>query len=139
MIQPRNRPQRQLALFLRAIGGLDLCALLAVAMPFHWMDQAHRFFGMGPMPAQPVVGYLARSASALYALHGAMLVLISFDVERYRPLIRFLGLAAFVHGAVVLAIDASEPLPVWWRFGEAPCYLAMGAAVLLLERRVPHS
>ncbi|MGQ0636521.1 MAG: hypothetical protein ACT4QC_18055 [Planctomycetaceae bacterium] len=121
---------------LRAFGILDLCAFFAVVMPEHWMDQAHRFFGMGPLPAEPIVGYLARSASLLYALHGALLVLISYDVDRHWGLIRFLGLAALVHAGVILAIDVAQGIPpLWWRYGEAPCYAATGALILWLQRR----
>lgn len=135
MSTERLRRNRALALAVRAFGILDLLALGAIVMPVHWMDQAHRFFGMGPLPRDPIVGYLARSSSTLYALHGAMLVLMSFDVERYRPLIRFLAYAAFVHGAIIVGIDVAEQIPpVWWRNGEGPCYAAMGALLLWLDR-----
>ena len=34
-----------------------------------------------------------------------MIVFVSFDVERYWKLIRFLAIAALVHGAILLWID----------------------------------
>ncbi|MGE5192078.1 MAG: hypothetical protein ACM3U2_06205 [Deltaproteobacteria bacterium] len=126
--------QRHLALLLRAVGCLDLLALVAVVMPQHWMDVSHKFVGLGPMPHEPIVGYLARSASALYALHGAMMVFISFDVGRYERLIRFRALAALVHGAVILGIDLSEPMPALWRYGEGPAFAVTGILVLWLQR-----
>jgi len=124
---------RHLALLLRGIGGLDLLALIAVVMPQHWMDVGHKWLGLGTMPHAPIVGYLARSSSALYALHGAMVLLMSFDVERYAPLIRFMALAALIHGAVILGIDFFEGLPALWRYGEGPAFAAAGVAVLWLQ------
>jgi hypothetical protein len=131
---PGSRSERRLALLLRAVGCLDLLALIAVVMPQHWMDVAHKFVGLGPIPHEPIVGYLARSASALYALHGATVLFISFDVVRYERLIRFLGIAALVHGAVILGIDLGEPLPPLWRYAEGPAFAATGVLVLWLQR-----
>jgi hypothetical protein len=120
---------------LRGIGCLDLCALVAVVMPTGWMEVAHEALGMGTFPAAPVAAYLARTTSALYALHGATLVFVSFDVDRYAKLIRFLALATCVLGGVVLAIDLPLALPDWWRYGEGPCIAAGGVIVLALVRR----
>src|SRR5260370_29121742 len=129
MVQNRDR---NLALFLRAVGCLDYLALLAVVMPQHWIEVAHSWSGLGAIPREPIVGYLARSASALYALHGAMIVFISFDVARYERLIRFLAAAALVHGAIILGIDFFERLPVLWRYGEGPAFAATGVAGVVL-------
>jgi hypothetical protein len=134
-VRPASKSMRQLALLLRGIGCLDLLALVAVVMPQHWMDVGHKWLGLGSMPHEPIVGYLARSASALYALHGAMILFISFDVERYERLIRFLALAALVHGAVIFGIDFFERLPALWRYGEGPAFAATGVAVLWLQRK----
>ena len=132
--RPQSRAERRLALFLRAVGCLDLVALIAAVMPQHWMDVGHKFVGLGPIPHDPIVGYLTRSASALYALHGAMILFISFDVVRYERLIRFMAIAALVHGAVILGIDLGEPLPPLWRYGEGPAFAATGVIVLWLQR-----
>jgi hypothetical protein len=43
------------------------------------------------MPTGPVVEYLARSLSAFYALMGALCLVLTTDLERYRPLVRFLA------------------------------------------------
>ncbi len=135
MTAPPPHQQRTLALVLRAVGCLDCLALLAVVMPQHWMDVSHSWLGLGPIPREPIVGYLARSASALYALHGASIVFVSFDIDRYAPLIRFLALAALVHGAIILGIDLAEQLPPLWRYGEGPAFAATGILVLWLQRK----
>ena len=125
---------RNLALVLRGIGCLDLLALLAVVMPERWMDIGHHWAGLGALPREPIVGYLARSASALYALHGAMVVFISFDVSRYERLIRLMAWAALVHGAVILGIDLAQHMPAFWRYGEGPSFAATGLLILALQR-----
>lgn len=127
--------KQRLAFALRAIGCLDLCALVAVVMPAEWIEIAHDALGMGTFPAAPVAAYLARTTSALYALHGATLVFVSFDVDRYANLIRFLARATCVLGGVVLAIDLPLALPDWWRYSEGPCIAAAGMIVLVLLRR----
>ncbi len=131
---PDSKSERRLALLLRAVGCLDLLALIAVVMPWHWIAVAHKFVGLGAIPEAPIVGYLARSASALYALHGAMVLFVSFDVRRYERLIRFMAVAALVHGAVILGIDLGAGLPALWRYGEGPAFAATGVAVLWLQR-----
>jgi hypothetical protein len=123
------------AVVLRFLGCLDLLALGAVLMPQRWMEAVAVRAGLEGLPPAPVVGYLARSASALYALHGAMILYVSCDVARHWGLIRFLAAAALVHGAVVFGIGAAEGMPLWWRLAEGPSFAATGAVVLLLQRR----
>jgi hypothetical protein len=125
--------ERALVLVLRAFGALDLFAFSAVVMPRPWMAAAHAWVGLGTLPEAPIVGYLARSASALYALHGAMILYISFDVRRYWRLITFLAVAALVHGAVMAGIDFAVGMPRSWAFAEGPCFAATGAIVLLVQ------
>lgn len=103
-------------------------------MPRPWIEAAHRLLGLGEMPAAPIVAYLARSTSALYAMHGAILIFVSFDVGRYDGLIRFLAAAAMVHGAALVAIDCAAGMPLYWTVLEGPCFAATGAAVLALRR-----
>src|SRR5579872_6245403 len=125
---------RKLALVLRGFGCLDLVALLAVVVPERWIDMAHHWAGLGALPREPIVGYLARSASALYALHGAIVVFMSFDVMHYERLIRFMAWAAVLHGAIILGIDIALEMPVIWRYGEGTGFAATGLVVLALQR-----
>jgi hypothetical protein len=126
---------RCLALALRILGTLDSLALVAALAPRPWIVVAHEWCGLGPLPDGPVVGYLFRSASLLYALHGAMIWFVAGDVVRYWPLIRFLAILAVIHGAILVGIDVAEALPGWWRWAEGPGFAATGAIVLWLQRR----
>ena len=128
-----NRRHRVLAAVLGGLGGLDLLALAAVVHPRGWMAAAHAWLGLGGMPPGPLVGYLARSAAALYALHGATVLFVSRDVARYWRLIRLLAVLALCHGAVMAAIDWAEGMPLWWRVVEGPGFAATGAVVLALQ------
>lgn len=81
-----------LAWLLRLIGASLLLALPAVVLPPSTMDAIHRdALQLGPLPDAVIVQYLSRTASLLYAMHGALMVYVSFDVPRYRPLIVVLG------------------------------------------------
>jgi hypothetical protein len=129
----RRAARRLLVIVLRAFGVLDLAALAAVFLPLRWMAAAHAGLGLGVMPTGPLVGYLARSASVLYALHGALVLFLSFDVRRYWRLIAFLAAAAVLHGAVMLGIDLAEGMPLWWTAGEGLGFAATGVVVLLAQ------
>jgi hypothetical protein len=133
LAESKNQPL--LAVVLRVLGGLDALAILAVLLPTEWMAKAHAWLGLGQLPREPIVGYLTRSASALYALHGAMILFISFDTRRYDRLITFLAAAALVHGAVMLGIDLAVGMPVFWTLCEGPAFAATGALVLVIQRR----
>ncbi len=123
---------RAVAVVLRILGAVDSLAVLAIFLPQEWMEAAHAWLGMGKLPDQPIIGYLTRSASALYALHGAMILFVSTDVERYAPLIKFLAVAALVHGVVLFLIDLVVGMPAFWRLLEGPGIAAMGTLLLMM-------
>ena len=106
---------KALVVLLRFVGVSALFALVAVFMPVSWMAATHRWLGLGEMPTGPVVEYLARSLSAFYAVYGALCLVVAADLGRYRPLVRFLGMAfalmSVVFGALlfVLARPAQRP------------------------------
>lgn len=121
---------------LRVVGTASLLALVAVVMPYAWMDATHQWLGLGRLPDQPIVGYLARSLSAFYALLGGLLWMLSFDLPRHRPTLCFLGGAVIVFGAMLFGIDWVEGLPPYWRVGEGPWVMVIGAAILWPARRI---
>jgi hypothetical protein len=125
---------KALAIFLRCLGAGSLFALVAVVMPFSWMVATHRWLGLGEMPTGPVVEYLARSVSAFYAFFGALFLVVASDLERYRPVVRFLGVALALVGLVLLGVDVGAGMPWWWSAFEGPLWVVVGALTFVLAR-----
>lgn len=130
-----NRKQ-VLKVVLRFMGTSSLFALIFVAAPYSWMNSIHMALGMGELPDTPVVGYLARSTSAFYALLGGLFWVLSFDVERHRRVLDYLGVAITTLGVVFVAVDWLEGLPSFWKIWEGPFVTAFGLTVLLLNRAI---
>jgi hypothetical protein len=128
-------PERILVWLLRVSGGVTLTALAAVFMPYEWMNVIHQHIGMGELPRIPIVGFLTRSVSALYALHGALLIFVSLDIHRYLPIVRFLGWAGVALGAILFALDRAVGMPVQWTDWEGPFVVAISVVILLLASR----
>lgn len=126
---------RILVWLLRLGGAVMLMALGAVVMPFDWMSLIHARLGLGELPHRPIVGYLTRSASLLYALHGALFLFLSWDLNRYLPVVRFLAVAGIVFGIVVFGIDHFAGMPLWWALGEASSIIVFGVVILWLAGR----
>jgi len=129
-----TKSDKALVLLLRLVGVPALFALVAVVMPVSWMAATHRWLGLGEMPTGPVVEYLARSLSAFYAVMGALCLVLSTDLERYRPLVRLLGLVFALMGVVLFGVDLAAGMPWWWSASEGPGGVVFGALLFLLAR-----
>jgi hypothetical protein len=129
-----TREDKVLVFLLRLVGVPALFALVAVAMPFSWMVAIHHWLGLGEMPTGPVVEYLARSLSAFYVIIGALCLVLTTDLERYRPLVRFLGMAFALMSVVLLGVDLVAGMPWWWTTSEGPGGVVFGALLFLLAR-----
>jgi len=132
-----NSAERSLKLLLRIVALAGFLAILPVFMPHVWMDACHRWLGLGSLPETPVIVYLTRSLSALYAFHSGLLWIVAGNVRRYAPVVTYLGLAFLAFGAIMLWIDVHAGLPWFWIAAEGPASLAVGAAIVLLQRRCP--
>ena len=126
---------RFLRLFLRIIGTASLFAVVAVVMPYSWMNAIHQWLGMGQLPPEPIVGYLARSTSAFYALFGGLLWAVSFDLQRHRLVLWYLGAAIILFGAALFAVDLLEGMPLYWSLCEGPIDVGFGIVILYLSYR----
>jgi hypothetical protein len=124
-----------LVLLLRYLSGIPaLFALVAVFMPVSWMAATHHWLGLGEMPTAPVVEYLARSVSTFYALVGAFCLVVAADLERYRPLVRLLGVAFALMSVVLLGVDLAAGMPWWWSASEGPGGVVFGVLLFVLAR-----
>ena len=129
--------ETSLRTILRVVGSASAAGVVFVAVPYGWMDSIHAALGLGGLPDEPIVGYLARSTSALYAMLGGLFWVISFDLRRYRRLTVYLGSVIATFGAALLVIDRVEGLPFLWWVWEGPFVMLLGITMLLLNRRLP--
>ena len=128
--------ERVLVVLLRVVGLTELLAIVPIFMPHCWMDAIHAALGLGPLPELPIIFYLTRSLSAMYAIQGGLLLLVAQDVRRHAALVTYFGLATLAFGGVSLWIDAAAGLPWFWVAGEGPFALAFGCALLVLRRGI---
>ena len=114
----------------RLIGLSAILAIFAVAMPFSWMRGIHEYLGLGEMPEGPIVEYLARSLSALYALVGFVFWYVSYRVEENLGFVRLLGALFLVFGIVLLGIGVKSAMPMAWILLEGPPAILLGIWVV---------
>lgn len=125
---------RALVVLLRLIAVAELAAVAFVAGPLAWMRAVHRdVLGLGPLPDGPIVEYLARHLSALYVVHGAMVLAVSTDLPRYRPLAGVLGWCHVGLGAALVGTDLSAGFG-WWAAVEGGVVVWCGGMVVALAR-----
>jgi hypothetical protein len=121
------------------LSGLSMViAIVPMVMPLSWMEIGHRWLGLGEFPSQPIVPYLARTTSGLYAVLGALLLLAATDLRRYATMavvvivgIVVISLADFVFGRF-------EGMPLWWSaddLASAGALTLVAVPLLLLRRR----
>lgn len=130
-----NTPRaRLLVLLLRVAGVIVVTAFGAMFLPTSWMAATHAWLGLGRFPEAPVVEYLTRSIAALYGFHGVLMLLVSSDLVRLRPVAVYLGWMNILFGSLVTIIDLEAGLPWWWTAGEGPPIAAFGVIILWLLR-----
>ncbi|MGE5295249.1 MAG: hypothetical protein ACM3VT_10515 [Solirubrobacterales bacterium] len=121
---------------LRMTGAALLCALVFVFCPFEWMAAIHRWIGLGELAYTPLLSYLTRTLSALYAFLGATTLFLSIEPDRYGPAIRFLGMLSTLGGVGVTVLDAVLHLPLFWTATEGPLTILLGVALVLLVQKM---
>jgi hypothetical protein len=128
--------ERWLVALLRLIGGICLLALVSLWMPLSWIDAGHRWLGWGEFPPAPIAAYLARSVSALSAFYGGLLIVLSFDVRRHTPLIRYQAAAIMMLSACGVVVGTWAGMPLWFVGGDAAACWAYGVPMLVLAGRL---
>lgn len=127
--------ERLLIWLLRLAGTTEILAFIAVVMPRSWMELGHAWLGLGQLPAGPILMFMIRQASYTYGMHGISLWILARDVERFRPLVRFNGVAFLLAAPIFFLIDNTSGLPIWWTLFDSGSCASFGAAVLWLTRR----
>ena len=131
-----NRSEKALVMLLRAAAILLLTAVIPAFMPSAWMNEIHRLLGMGELPEGPIMGYLTRSLSAMYAMHGALVFFVSLDVRRYLPVVTCLAVLGIVFGFGMVVLDVVVGMPLPWVLCEGPFIVVLGGMLLWLAGRV---
>ena len=126
-----TRP-KLLVILLRIFGIGGLFALGAVFMPMSWMVAIHSWLGLGDMPTAPIVEYLARTVSVFYVVVSVVFLAVTSDLDRYRPLVRLLGVTLALTGIVFTGTDLAAGMPWWWTAAEGPPVVAFGAVIFFL-------
>ena len=125
-----------LVVLLRASGVLLLTALVPAVMPFAWMQEIHFQLGMGELPDGPIMEYLTRSLSVLYAVHGALVLFVSLDVRRFLPVVKCLAFVSVLFGIGMTALDVTIGMPLLWVACEGPLIVALWGVLLWFARQV---
>ena len=100
------------------------------------MEGAHAWLGLGQMPVSPLLMFMIGQASYTYGMHGISLWLLAMDVERFRLLIFFNGIAYLLAAPVFFLIDYTSGVPFWWTLSDTASCLFFGASVLWLVRGI---
>ena len=128
-------PAYWLRWLLAIIGCGLLVATIPVFFPVSLMAKIHGRLGLGFFPWEPITIYLARSTSMLYAVHGFLMLFVSFDMKRYWPLVRVFGWLHIVMGLTMFLIDLTTPMPMFWIVGEGIPIAIAGQIILSLWRK----
>ncbi len=130
------KAERMLVGLLRVMAAAHISALVGLVLPTSFMAAAHAHLGLGAFPAQPVVGYLIRSVSALYALYGGILWVCAGDVRRYAAIVRYFCFTGFAFAALIAAAGQHAVFPWYWIAIEGPSLAVICVIFLMLSNRV---
>ncbi len=135
----KDKLERAFVATLRLAGACEVLAVFAAIMPADWMRATHHALRLGAHPDLPLFGYLARSASLMWAMHGALVWFLASDVRRFLPVLHFNAWLTLLLGFALLGIDIVEHMPTWWIASEGTIVIVTGAWFLYAARRVAKS
>lgn len=134
MTENSKRPTTWLIWFLRAIGVISQLAFVAAIMPESWIVEITDQLNLEPFPESPVAFYLARHLSLIYGFIGIALIVISYQLTRYRELVGYLATGILVFGVLQGWIDFQSGLPMAWVLGESASTISGGLIMTWLHR-----
>jgi hypothetical protein len=91
---------------------------------------------MGPFPDAAVVDFMIRQSSFFYGVHGLLLWFLARDVERFQPVVRFIGWAFLSFAPAFFLIDWTSGVPLWWTICDPVACGVYGAALLWTDRAI---
>jgi hypothetical protein len=63
------------------------------------------------------------------------MIIVSLDLDRYRPLIRYAALGTMLFGGLQLIVNSMSGMPAWWTWGESLRTLLGGVLLYWLQSR----
>jgi hypothetical protein len=105
--------------------------LPAVFAPRFTVEKLSWLLGFGEPPDAPLLFYVTAGGSLVYLILSAMLLIISCDVTRYRPLVLFAAYASLIAAPLYWWIDTNTGMPRSWILMDAVSCLIFGASLLL--------
>ncbi|NLH17676.1 MAG: hypothetical protein GX455_13955 [Phycisphaerae bacterium] len=136
MLSPNRTHRDKVVVFLlRATGIAMLTALVFCVCPFSWMETIHQWMGLGTLPDIPIVRYLTRSLSGMYAYLGALLLYLAGDIRRHRGTLLFLSVTGLLFSVGIILLDSAVGMPLFWTVAEGPMTLLLSAILLILLLR----
>jgi hypothetical protein len=130
---------RRLRLAIRLNAIVLLVAAVPVLFPTDLMAGMHARMGLGEFPRGRLTEYLTRSAAACYALHGAVVWMLSWDVRRYRDLITGMYRLHLLFALTVCGIDLWSGMPAWWTLVEGGTIAVVAVVIGGMNRRAGRS
>jgi hypothetical protein len=121
--------------WLALVGWIQVSAIIAVFMPKAWMDACSELMGVDPLAATPLAGYLARLSSAMYVVHGSLLLVISKSLPKHLAVVPAFARTTLGLAAMMLWIDVVEGMPVDWTAMEFLALFVSGCVMEWLARR----
>ena len=127
-------PESWLAWFLWLVGVFTQLAFVAALMPASWFVIITQEIGLDAFPETPLAFYLARHLSLMYGFVGIALIVISYQLSRYRDLIGYLAYGVIVFGILQGIIDLQSGMPLIWTLGESISSVIGGLMILWLHK-----
>jgi hypothetical protein len=121
--------------WLMLVGIIQFSAIAAVFMPKMWMDACSQIMGVAPLEDTPIAGYLARLSSAMYVVHGMLLMCVARGLPGQLPVVRAFSSSTAALGTMMLWIDVVEGMPNAWTASECIALLGSAAVMELLLHR----
>ena len=72
----------------------------------------------------------------MYAMHGALLFFISWDIRHYLPVVKFVVVLTIFFGLSLTALDVVVGMPMFWTVCEGPILFLLYGILLWLTSHV---